>query len=570
MPSLPADKNICRMALMKKQQGHPALPNPAQVPSPRAAPKPLENRAVFDGKIFHKPIVDLYMANEIREQKSGYSNTYDPRFSGEPSRISSGRERRNDMSTSDDSPAPKKSLRSYFRLRPSQAITLSFAAMILCGAVLLNLPAASRSGESVGFLNALFTATSANCVTGLVVVNTLEHWTVLGKIVILMLIQFGGLGLIPMMTLGMALLNRRISLRSRLTIQSSFNQDSVGGMVRLVRRIAVFTLAIEGLGAVLLTAAFYFSSPMSPGEALVKGIFHSISAFCNAGFDIIGRESLIPYQTNPAISLVIMALIVLGGLGFPVLVELFTRPATLPSSSVKFRLAHFSLHSKVALITTGGLIVGGIGLFLLLEWANPDTLGPIQAPGKVLAATFQSVTLRTCGFNTIDQGQLTDASKFLSSILMLIGGSPAGTAGGIKTVTFALVILTMMAGLRGREETEAFGRSLPSDLLQKALTVMGAMLILVVASVMILNFTERGSAFKHDFLDLLFEVSSAAGTVGLTTGITPHLSTAGKVVLILCMFLGRLGPITVVVSLNTRRHKGDADLTYPSERMIIG
>lgn len=455
-----------------------------------------------------------------------------------------------------------------FHLSPPQTITISFAAMILTGALLLCLPISSTSGQGTPFLDALFTATSANCVTGLVVVPTFSHWTVFGKTVILALIQLGGLGLIAVLTLGMVLLRRRISLQNRLVIQAAFNQDGIGGMVRLVQKVILITLCIEGVGAVLLAAGFYFSSAMPLGRAVGMGVFHSISAFCNAGFDILGPDSLVPYQGNFFINLVINALIIAGGLGFTVWGELLGRQKR--RRPLRIRWAHMSLHSKMVLVVTGVLLLAGSGLFLLLEWGNPKTLAPLSVPQKIIAAFFQSVTLRTCGFFTIDQGGLTEASKLISCVWMIIGGSPAGTAGGMKTVTLGVVVVSMVSVLRGRSKIEAFGRTLPLSLLQKALTVAATMLIVVLTSIILLHFTEQGSPFAPTLLDLTFESASAAGTVGLTTGLTPYLSSAGKGIISMCMFLGRLSPVTVAVALNMRLSHGDDSISYPEERVIIG
>lgn len=453
---------------------------------------------------------------------------------------------------------------------PPQTITFSFAAMILTGALLLNLPIASHDGESVGFLNALFTATSANCVTGLVVVNTLEHWTVFGKIVILVLIQLGALGFISILTGSMVLLKRRISLRSRTVIQTAFNQEGIGGMVRLIRGVFIITFTIEAVGAVLLALAFYLSEPMGVGEAVYKGIFHSVSAFCNAGFDIIGAESLTPYQSNLPINLIIMALIIAGGLGFTVWGDLIDKVRNKGNRALRNRLRFLSLHSKIALVMTAALILGGLAIFLVLEWSNPETLGPMTVPQKILAALFQSVTLRTCGFNSINQAGLTELSKIVSSIFMFIGGSPAGTAGGIKTVTLGVILISMYSALQGKNRMEAFGRTLPLELLQKALMVTCTLLAVVFISVFILHFSEQDNAFQHNIIDLIFEAASAAGTVGNTTGITSHLSDVGKVVITLCMFFGRLSPVTVVVALNMRMKANDDNIAYPAEKVIIG
>lgn len=447
---------------------------------------------------------------------------------------------------------------------------LGFAAMILVGAFLLNLPIATKSGESVGFLNALFTATSANCVTGLVVVNTMEHWALFGKIVILALIQFGGLGFMVVITLAMLAMKRDVSPRSRKIIQASFNQDSIGGMVKLVKNVLLTTLILEGAGAILLAISFFASGTMAIGESLYQGIFHAISAFCNAGFDNIGTEGMIPYQQNVPVNFILMFLIVLGGIGFPVLIELNEVFKNRQKKSLRYRLNRASLHTKIVLTITAALIVLGTILFLLLEWSNTSTLGNLSFLRKIQAALFQSVTLRTAGFNTISQDGLTEASQAVSSILMLIGGSSASTAGGMKTVTIGIIIFTMLSVLRGKNKLEAFGRSLPLDLLQKALTVVGAMLVVVFASTLLLHFTEQGSAYPHTFMDLLFESASATGTVGVSTGLTPYLSSAGKVVIIICMYLGRLSPVTVVVALNARLHMHADNITYPAERVIIG
>ena len=451
-----------------------------------------------------------------------------------------------------------------------QTIMLGFGLMILIGTLLLNLPIASQSGESIGFLDALFTATSANCVTGLVVVNTMEHWTLFGKLVILALIQLGGLGFVAVMTVTMVLIRRHITLRERQAIQASFNQDGIGGMVRLVRQVLTYTIIIEGLGALALAIAFYQSRTMTALEAIYQGVFHAISAFCNAGFDNIGTMSMIPYRDHLPINLILMVLIILGGLGFTVLAELKQSIRNPKKRSPRLRLIHLSLQAKLVLITSLVLTLGGALIFLLLEWSNPNTLATLTMGQKQLAVLFQSVTLRTAGFNTLAQDGLTPMSKAISCLFMLIGGSPAGTAGGMKTVTIAVIFVSMLSGLRGRNKLEAFGRTLPFDLLQKALTVVTAMLAVVFISTFVLYFSEQANPYPHTLLDLLFETSSAAGTVGISTGITPHLSRVGRVTIIICMYLGRLSPITVVMALNAILHKHTDGLSYPSERVIIG
>lgn len=455
-------------------------------------------------------------------------------------------------------------------LSAAQTIMAGFACMIFIGALLLNLPIASKSGESVGFINALFTATSANCVTGLVVVNTMAHWTLFGKAVLLLLIQIGGLGFMTLITAAMVLVRRKISLRSRQTIQTSFNQDNIGGMVRLVKRVVLITIVFQTAGAVLLTLVFLSSGTMSLPRAIGQGIFHAVSAFCNAGFDNIGTESLVPLQANIPFNFIIMALIIAGGLGFNVWTEIVRIIKNKERRSLRFRLRRLSLHTKIVFTITGILIFGGALFFLIIEWANPNTLGGMPIWEKIQASLFQSVTLRTAGFNTIPQDGLKEISQFVSCVLMLIGGSPSGTAGGIKTVTLGIIIISMISVIRGRSKLEAFGRSLPLDLLQKALSVASIMVIVVFVSATLLHFTELDNPYSHTFLDLLFETCSAAGTVGVTTGITPHLSDAGKIVLIICMYVGRLSPITVVVALNKKLRAGDDSIGLPEERVIIG
>lgn len=455
-------------------------------------------------------------------------------------------------------------------MSPSQILTIGFAAVILTGALLLHLPISSTSGELTPFLDCLFTSTSAVCVTGLVVVTTVAHWTIFGQAVILALIQIGGLGIMTMITLIMMAIGRRISLRDRLVIQASYNQEGISGMVKMVRRIVLTTVVVELIGAAILAVAFYVSRPMSIGWAIWSGIFHSISAFCNAGFDIVGPTNLVPYQTDVVVNITIILLIILGGIGFTVLAELAKVARNVERRSLRTRIRHLSLHSKIALSATGMLLLSGTVLFCLLEWNNPGTLGEMSPGNKVMAAAFQSTTLRTAGYNTIDQGALTEASQFISCLLMMVGGSPAGTAGGMKTVTFGVILVSMLSVFRGRDRLEAFNRTVPLDVLQKALSVALMIVSIIFVATILLCFTERGSEFEHSFLDLLFECSSATCTVGNSVGITPYLSNIGKIIIMCCMYLGRLGPVTVVVAINDRLRRNPRATAYPEERVIIG
>lgn len=446
----------------------------------------------------------------------------------------------------------KKREKKAGALSPAQIVVVGFAVTILVGAMLLNLPFASKSGQSVGFINALFTATSATCVTGLVVVDTGTYWTNFGKVIIIGLIQVGGLGFMSMATLFSMLIGKKISLRERLIIQESLNQNDLAGLVRLTRHILIGTLIIEGMGALLLSSVFIPEKGIIKG--LAYGLFHSISAFCNAGFDLVGNgRSLTPYVDNITVNLTICSLIILGGLGFTVIADVLQKGKT----------QRLSLHSKIVLTMTSVLIFAGFALFFLFEAGNPSTLGGLSIKGKVLGAFFQSVSPRTAGFNTIDIAAMTDSSKFLTIILMFIGGSPASTAGGIKTSTFALLVIAIITLIKGREHVEIYKRSIPYSAITKSLAVFGLAMTLVVTVTMILNITE-----KFDFLDILFEAVSAFGTVGLTLGITSGLTSIGKIVVIFTMFAGRVGALTILIALASREKK--TLLKYPEGKVIVG
>lgn len=446
------------------------------------------------------------------------------------------------------------------QLNPAQVLVLGFAVIILAGAFVLALPAASVDGESVGFANALFTATSAVCVTGLVVVDTATHWTAFGKTVILVLIQVGGLGFMTMTTLIALIIGKRISLKERLLMQEALNQFTISGVVRLTKYILIATFIIEGIGAALLAVGFV---PVYGWEkGLVFSVFHSVSAFCNAGFDLVGEfRSLTPFAESAAVSLTVAALIVLGGLGFTVLVDLYE------FRSAKTRKnRRFSLHSKLTLYITGILIAAGFILFFIFEFNNPRTLGGLSFKGKLLAALFQSVTPRTAGFNTLPTDGLSLSSKFLTVILMFIGGAPSSTAGGIKVTTLGVLAFTMLSMIRGRDDTEIFSRRIPRDIVNRAIAVISASVVIVVAGTMMLSFTETGV----DFMDIFFETTSAFGTVGLSLGMTPNLSLAGKLILSFIMFVGRVGPMTLAVAVAQRQQKRKAMIKYPEGKVIVG
>jgi trk system potassium uptake protein len=454
------------------------------------------------------------------------------------------------------------------RLSPSRIVALSFVLVIATGAFLLSLPISHAFQHPVSPLDALFTSTSAVCVTGLVTVTTATSWSLFGKVVIMLLIQIGGLGLTTLFTLAIVQMGRKVTLKERLTLQASFNANDLSGMVRMVLLVIRGTLLAEGIGAACLSG-FFINQGMGLAKSVFYGVFHSISAFCNAGFDLIGDFGFIPYSGMVFFNLIITSLIILGGIGFIVWSEL--------NGMLRYRLSRgltrrtrLSMHSKIVLISTAALITIGTLYFLVYEYSNPGTLGPMPFGEKLLASYFQSVTLRTAGFMTIPQGALHEGSKLFSCFLMLIGGSPGGTAGGMKTVTLAVLLLSAWSTLRGQSHINLFGRSLPLSSLQKALTVALAMGFVWICGSVALSFTEAGSVFKHSAADILFETSSALGTVGVTTGLTPYLSAAGKIILILCMYIGRIGPLTLVVSVTRRTDPASERIHYPNEDVLIG
>lgn len=460
-----------------------------------------------------------------------------------------------------------KKLRST--MTPSQIVTLSFLIIILIGTVLLKLPfSQAESAESISFLDCLFTATSAVCVTGLVTVTTATSWSIFGKIIILLLIQIGGLGLVAIITYLGIHLGKRITLKERLTLQTAFNHTDFHGMVRMVMFVIRGTLICEGIGAIILFIGFFMDGTGFL-TALFYGIFHSVSAFCNAGFDIIGEQSLISYGSNVFICIPIMLLIIIGGIGFSVWADLIHNIKNHYSSKTKQRWK-FTLHTKLVLITTGLLLLTGSIYFLAAEYDNTQLWGNEGLGEKMFKALFQSVTLRTAGYATVNQAALGETSKFISGLFMIIGGSPGGTAGGIKTVTLAVVICSVWSVMKGRYTIDVFHKNIPLQLLQKSLTIIIIMTALLCTGTAILTFTEHNNAYSHLTVDLFYEVASALGTVGLTTGITPFLSSQGKLLLILCMFIGRIGPISILISLSKRGEKANNNIRYPKEDILIG
>ncbi|WP_294186534.1 TrkH family potassium uptake protein [uncultured Clostridium sp.] len=443
------------------------------------------------------------------------------------------------------------SLKNKTKLNGVQILALGFLAVIIIGAVILSLPISSRSGEPTNFLDAIFTSTSAVCVTGLITLDTSTHWSTFGQTVIMALIEIGGLGFMSFTVLISLILGKKITLRERLVMQEAMNTFSIQGLVRMVKYVLIFTVSVQFFGALLLSTQFV------PEYGIIKGffysIFHSISAFCNAGFDLFGT-SLVGYSNNTVVILVISALIIIGGLGFTVLLELYDFKG----------IKKLSLHAKIVIITTLILIFGGTLLMLLFEHKNPQTIADMNIKDKLLNSFFASVTPRTAGFNSISTNGMTLASKILTVILMLIGGSPGSTAGGLKTVTCAILVLTVISVIRGREDTEVFGRRLTKEIVYKSFIIVFIGLSLVVGVTMILSYTEVGASF----IDLLYETSSALGTVGLTLGLTPNLSSLGKLFIMIMMYLGRVGPLTVMLALTRKRKK--SGYKYPEGKILIG
>ena len=460
--------------------------------------------------------------------------------------------------------------KGFFKFGPSHIIVLSFFIVILIGTLLLSLPIASKSGESVGIINAMFTSTSAVCVTGLVVVNTFYHWTLFGKIVILLLIQIGGLGFMSLFTIILVVLGKKITLKERILIQESFNLSTFKGMVMFLKKIIIVTFLIEGIGAVILSLRFIPDYGFIGG--VFRGIFHSITAFCNAGFDILGNNSLMDYSTDYIINITIMILIILGGLGFTVLIDIgkYIKYKIYKLLNKKVELFVMSVHSKLALTITCILIILGALLTFIIEYKNPETLLPLRFDQKILVTVFQSVTLRTAGFDSIGQSDLNYGSKFLAIILMAIGGSPGGTAGGIKTVTIGALILAVISVIKGKDCIIAFKKTISISTIQKALSVIMMMMTLIFTATIILTITEKNIGIEYEFIDILYEVVSALGTTGLSTGLTPNLSFIGKIVIILCMFIGRLGPMTIVLGLSFRKLNKKNVIHYPEEKIIVG
>lgn len=442
-------------------------------------------------------------------------------------------------------------------LDPTRAILVSFLAVILLGALLLCLPVSGRNGESTRFGDALFTSVSATCVTGLVVVDTYSHWSVFGRAVILCLIQVGGLGFMSIASLLSMLIGKRSSLRTKMVATQSLNLFDTSDIRRTVKHIFLGTAAFEGAAAFIFTVRFCSEYPF--WSALGRGVFLSVSAFCNAGFDLCGDKnpfgSLCGYSGDPVINTVVMALIVIGGLGFFVWEEIYT----------KHRFSRFSLFTRVVLVTTLILIVGGAAGFFATEYSNPGTLGALSFPEKILASLFQSVSPRTAGFATVNLSGLRDVTKVLTIMLMFVGGSPGSTAGGVKTSTVAVLMIACVATLRDRRKVNIHGRRISEETVLKAFSLAVSVFFLIVAASFALSCID-----SVPFIDAMFECTSAVCTVGSSIVGTSTLGPASKIILMILMYLGRVGLLSASFAVFNRPSDRTNSIGYPEARILIG
>ncbi|MBQ3507683.1 MAG: potassium transporter KtrB [Clostridia bacterium] len=442
----------------------------------------------------------------------------------------------------------------------TQIILLSFLIPILLGSILLVLPFSSADGTSVPYIDALFTATTSACVTGLVTVPTVTTWSLFGQIVILILIQIGGLGVITIMSGFMLMLNRKMGIGDRLLIQDAFNLNTMSGLTKFIKKILLGTLLVESIGALLYMPVFL---PVFGARGVWISVFNSVSAFCNAGIDIIGENSLCDYATHPLINAVTSCLIILGGIGYIVWWDVL-RVLSSRTKQNKHIFRHLTLHSKIAIVTTFALLLGGGLLLFICEYKNPLTIGTLSLPDKLQVSLFQSVTTRTAGFASIPQENLTGAGSVVSLILMFIGGSPVGTAGGVKTVTVVVLLCSALATIRNKKQTTVFRRTLSNDSIRKAVAVVTTFMVIMFTSIILLAI-----ATNAPIIDVIYESVSATATVGLSRNLTASLNGFGKIVIITTMYFGRVGPISLAVALGSKGEDQNVIAT-PVEDISIG
>ena len=448
----------------------------------------------------------------------------------------------------------------------TQVMVFGFLALILVGACILMLPVCNADGQWLSFPDALFTACTCVCVTGLVTVVPAFQFTLLGKLVMLFLIQVGGWGVIVCVVYVLVLMKVKLSIQERVMLQNYFNMDSMRGLVGMLQYVVKASLVVEGIGAMGYALRFI------PQFGLLRGVwyavFHAVSAFCNAGVDLLGDSSLAMYADDKLINLVTVFLIITSGLGFMVWRELsaLAKRVVGKEIGIKQGIRKLSLHTKLVLVMTITLLVGGTLFFFVVEYNNPDTLGPMSIGQKWMAAFFQSVTTRTAGFFTVPQDKLTEVSRLFSCLLMYIGGSPVGTAGGVKTVTVAVVLLSCGSILAGHQDTECFKRRIPMNIVRTALSVCIAGVVLALGGIIALMIVEP----QATVMQAAYEVVSATATVGLTAGLTPNLHLAGKYIIIVLMYMGRIGPITIPLMIAGSMSRRNDKRKLPEEHIMVG
>lgn len=445
-----------------------------------------------------------------------------------------------------------------FSLTSTHYILFSFLIAILVGSVFLMLPISSTTGEMTPFIDALFTATTSTCVTGLVTVPTVSHWSVFGQIIILILIQIGGLGIITIMASIVAFMHKKMGLADRVLLQDAFNLNTLSGLEEFVRKVIKGTFLIEGLGALCYMIVFV---PKFGLKGVWISVFTSVSAFCNAGIDIFAENSLCDYALNPIINFTTAVLIILGGVGYIVWWDVLRVIRERKKGNLFRRL---TLHSKIAISVTGILLAIGTISVLIFEYSNPNTIGDFSLLEKIEVSFFQSVTTRTAGFASVPQENLTDTTALICMILMFIGGSPVGTAGGVKTVTLAVLIVAAIATIRNKKEVNIFGRSLTRETVSKAAAVVGMSFVIMLSSTILLS-----AVTNAGLIDILYETVSATATVGLTRNLTGNLNTYGKWIIIATMYLGRVGPISLAVAFNFKKEKSNI-IKNPVEDISVG
>lgn len=451
-------------------------------------------------------------------------------------------------------------MKKKFSLSTTHIIMLSFFVTVVIGSLLLFLPISYKAGKDISYIDALFTATTSTCVTGLVTVPTFSTWTVFGQIVILLLIQIGGLGVVTFMALIIMMIHKKFKLKDNQLIQDAFNLNTMSGLRKFIKHVFIGTLIIEGIGALLYMIVFV---PDFGPKGIWISIFNSISAFCNAGMDIIGEVSLCDYATNPIINITTSLLIIFGGLGFIVWWDVIR--VIKEFKQKKFRcFKSLSLHSKIVLSATAILIVGGAGLILLFEYNNPETIKDLSLFDKIQISLFQSITTRTAGFASIPQENLTNGSVLVCLLLMFIGGSPVGTAGGIKTITFISLFAIAIASIRNKKEVVIFNRNLSSETTRKAVAVTCmSFAILFISTILLTLTTDAG------LTEILYETVSATATVGLSRNLTSFLNIWGKIIIIITMYLGRVGPITLAIAFKSKKAESNM-IKNPTEEVSVG